>query len=85
MNTHDEDKIKEILTKIETEYLSSNLSFDFTTAAMKEYAGYIREKTIKECLGCVAPERFTRELQTNGFNECREQTINNIKELLSNK
>lgn len=74
MNTiHDENKIKSILIN-----LTDITGFDHTSEALeafhkaeslvKEYAEYIREKTIDECIACVPDENKTGllELHFNG-------------------
>lgn len=68
------------------EYNGTQTSF---VESMKEYAEYIREKTIDECIACVPEEQhlfydcgYSNE---RGHNTCREQTITNLTKLKSNE
>ena len=40
---------------------------------------------VEDSLSKIPADRLTRELQTVGCNECRQQTIDNINKLLTNK
>lgn len=87
MNTiHDENKIKELE--------NNDLSW---TDNMRQYAEYIREKTIDECIACVPNkekekdiseyedyEDFVLSVCYKVFNTCREQTITNLNQLKNN-
>lgn len=73
----------------------------FIRSAMKEYAEYVREQTIEECIECLPKERFfmkhhmyapdterDKTYANAGFQQCREQTLNKlqaIKNLAPNK
>lgn len=71
MNTiHDENKIRELFN--DDRSWSDN---------MKEYAEYIREKTIDECIACVPDKKH--EAWTD-HNDCREKTITNLTQLKNN-
>lgn len=90
-----EEKIKEIAKKIEAVYqmggLSDGLYYDFAKSVALEYGDFIRQQTLEEVRKCVPRENdkssgkdFEKMILgyfTLGFNDCRQQTLENIDKL----
>ena len=87
---HDEEKIKELVSKycLDTfRFVPDGISVS-AIRAMQEYAEYIRQKTIDECIACVPnmedavtnPESWTYDMIW-GYKTCKEATISKIEQL----
>lgn len=85
MNTiHDENKIKGILKEVcYPEEFINGIELSNHIYAMKEYAEYIREKTIDECIACVRNEEQDK-LNYFTYNSYKLETITNLTQLKNN-
>ena len=96
MENKNEEKIKEIAQntreKIKDFSLyknpdTGNNALDLTGMreiiedALKEYGDYIRQQTLEEVKACVGKQRYTRDIESTGWNRCRQQTLENIQAL----
>ena len=86
---HDENKIDEILN--DAYYITEidQLGIMKIAESMQEYAEYMIEKTIDECIACVPkldtdPANYQSE-QVMGLNFAIEQTITNLNKLKNNE